>query len=268
MQLSSDLIAGIPRLAVDWAGAGELAVFLHGVGGNRGNWTKQLRFFARHFRAAACDARGYGDSDDYDGPLQFSQYADDVVRVLDFFAEETAHIIGLSMGGNVALDFAARYSNRVRSLVLCDTDRGMTHLPKHARQEFVRLRSEPLLAGKNLSDVATAIVDSLVSPNASKEAKRSLMGSMLSLRKQSYLKSVRATVDFDGRHLIAGISCPTLVIVGEFDTLTPLAEAQTICTQIAGSRLVVIPNAGHVSNIEQPDIFNKEVCDFLLNAPR
>jgi 3-oxoadipate enol-lactonase len=259
-------VPGAPRLTLSCAGAGELAIFLHGVGGNRDNWATQLPAFAQHFRAVAWDARGYGDSDDYEGVLRFSDYADDLVRVLDFFDAESAHIVGLSMGGNIALDFAGRYPTRVRSLVLCDTDRGMAHLPEAERRQFVRLRSQPLIAGGRLCDIAPDIVNSLLGPRASAEARAALTESLLRLHPVSYVKSVQATVDFDGRLIPSLIGCPTLVVVGEFDSLTPLSEARQISSQIAGSHLAVIPDAGHLSNIEQPESFNREVLNFLLSV--
>jgi 3-oxoadipate enol-lactonase len=93
-----------------------------------------------------------------------------------------------------------------------------------------------------------------------------LKESLLRLRKESYIKSVEATLNFDIRDRVAQIRCPTLVIVGEFDTLTPLSEAEAIQRAIDGSRLVVIPDAGHLSNIEQPEAFNREVLEFLISA--
>ena len=79
---TTDVIAGQPRIAVDHIGAGPLVVFLHGIGGNRSNWHDQLSEFGRHFHAVAWDARGYGDSDDYDGALDFGDFAIDLARVI------------------------------------------------------------------------------------------------------------------------------------------------------------------------------------------
>ena len=103
------LIGPAPKIAVDYAGQGDLVVFLHGIGGNRRNWRAQLPVFAAAgFRAVAWDARGYGDSDDYDGPLDFYAFRDDLARVLDHFSAETANIVGLSMGGRIAASFHAK----------------------------------------------------------------------------------------------------------------------------------------------------------------
>jgi pimeloyl-ACP methyl ester carboxylesterase len=261
--LRRDFVPGDPRLAFDCVGNGDLVVFLHGVGGNRRNWTSQLPVFAQRFRAVAWDARGYGDSEDYQGPLAFTDFADDLSRLLDHLKASQAHIVGLSMGGNIAMDFAVRFSDRVRSLVLCDTDRGMTHFTAQDRRQFLRLRRDPLLANQPIANIVPTLVESLSGPFATDASRKALAESLLLLHRDSYIKSVEATVDFDIRHALHEIACPTLVLVGEFDQLTPLEEAQAISRTIPGSRLVVIPRAGHLSNIEEPDVFNREVLNFL-----
>lgn len=264
--IQTGITGGSPRIAFDFAGRGEPVVFLHGVGGNRGNWSSQLPEFSRHFLSIAWDARGYGDSDDYNGSLDFADFSADLLRLYEHFGIDSAHIVGLSMGGNIALHFAVRYGTRVRSLVLCDTDRGMVHIPESERQTFLRLRRDPLLAGSDIADMAPALVESLASPNASDSAKRTLLDSMLLVHKESYIRSVEATLNFDIRHDLHRIACPTLVVVGELDRLTPVSEAKELCAAVAGARLVVIPGAGHVSNVEKPDAFNQVVLQFLLKA--
>lgn len=263
IEIRTERTASTPCLAYDIAGAGDPVVFLHGVGGNRRNWAPQLSVFAHHFRVIALDARGYGDSDDYHGDLSMRDYSDDVVRLLDHLAADTAHIVGLSMGGNVAMQCALDHPDRVRSLVLCDTDRGMQHISEEERHEFLRLRRDPLLSGKSLHEIAPDLVESLVGPHASPEARVALHDSLLRLHKDTYIKSVEATVAFDATATVHRISCPTLVIVGEMDRLTPVAESEALCREIHGSELIVIPRAGHISNIEQPETFNREALNFL-----
>ena len=93
-------------------------LFLHGIGGNRHNWDRQVAAFSTRYRAAAWDARGYGDSDDYAGPLDFADFWRDLERVLDQLSEKRAHLVGLSMGGRIARDFALQRPHRVASLTL------------------------------------------------------------------------------------------------------------------------------------------------------
>jgi pimeloyl-ACP methyl ester carboxylesterase len=115
-------IAGPPDIAVDVAGTGPLLIFLHGVGGNRHNWSDQVAHFSARFTAVSWDARGYGDSDDAPD-REFTNFADDLARVISHFGGP-AHLVGLSMGGRIALDCWRRYPLLVASLTLANTSAG------------------------------------------------------------------------------------------------------------------------------------------------
>lgn len=256
-------IGPAPRIAVEYAGDGEPVLFMHGIGGNRRNWRDQLPAFGKHFKAIAWDARGYGDSDDYEGPLNFHSYADDVVRVFDHFGVVRGNLIGLSMGGRIAMDFAARYPDRLKSLVLCDTHKGFAGLSPEARAAFIASRKEPLVNGKEPKDIAGPVAKTLIGPKASKEAFEALVDSMSRLHKESYIKSIEASVTMDVRTDLGDIKVPTLVVVGSADRLTTVDMARSIASDIAGSELAIIEDAGHLVNIEEPVKFNDIVIEFL-----
>ena len=257
-------VEGKPRLALSRAGSGPLLFFLHGIGGNRRNWSGQIEAFSRRFHAVAWDARGYGDSDGYDGPLDFGDFAQDALRVLEHFGAARAHLVGLSMGGRIAQDFHARFPERVATLVLCDTraDFGESMTPEQ-RAGFIRLRQEPLLAGKEPRDIADALVASLVAPGAEEGARRQLWDSIARLHKESYLKTIAASLSFDRSAALDRIRAPTLLIYGEHDRLTPPAVGRALQERIAGSEFVEIEGAGHLVNIERPEAFNAALLAFL-----
>jgi 3-oxoadipate enol-lactonase len=252
-----------PRLALDVAGEGPLLVFLHGIGGNRGNWCDQLPVFAEHFTAAAWDARGYGASDDYEGALHFGDFSADLLRVLDHFRAERAHLCGLSMGGRIAMDFHDRHPERVASLTLCDTQPGLAQMSPEKRREFIRLRQEPLRAGKSPAEMAPGVAKTLV-PGAYQR----LIDSMAALHKDSYLKTIEGSFLYERVPALDKIRVPTHVVVGADDTLTPPDLARTMAARIAGARLTVIPDAGHLANLDQPERFNAVVLDFLCALAR
>jgi 3-oxoadipate enol-lactonase len=208
-----------PRLALSVAGEGELVLFLHGIGGRRQNWDAQLAFFSAHYKAAAWDARGYGESDDYDGPLDFAVFSQDVLRVLDHFGAQKAHLVGLSMGGRIARNFALR------------------HPPAQAKR--------------------------LLGPDAPPAAYEKLVASLSAVHRESYLKTVEASVAQDLAAPIDNIAVPTLVITSTHDSLYPLRVAEDMARRIPGARLAVIERAGHLSNLERPDEFNRIVLEFL-----
>jgi 3-oxoadipate enol-lactonase len=265
--LTTRRISGPPDLAVDVAGSGPLVLFLHGVGGNRTNWREQIEALAPEFTAAAWDARGYGDSDDYDGPFAMATVSDDVVRVLDALGADTAHLVGLSMGGLIAQDVLARHPARVRSAVLCDTSRGRTSAQSDEWVEtFLAMRRAPLLAGKTPADIAPKVTEGLVGRAATPAVRQRLVESLSALRTDGYLKALETVTRYEPILDHASVGVPCLVVVGEDDRVTPLRAARSLARRIPGARLEVIPGAGHLSNIERPDVFNAVLLDFLRNA--
>jgi len=243
-----------PRLALSVAGEGELLLFLHGIGGRRQNWDAQLGYFSRTHKAAAWDARGYGESDDYDGPLDFRVFSADLLRVLEHFGARRAQVVGLSMGGRIARNFALHHPERVQSLTLANTSPGFGALTPEQLQRFVAER-------RNLQPEEQA--QRLLGPNAPREAFQKLVASMRALHRESYLKTVEASVAQDLAAPIEQIRAPTLVIGSRHDALYPLSIAEGMARRIPGARLAIIEDAGHLSNLEQPQEFNRVLDAFL-----
>lgn len=255
--------SGPVALAYDIQGNGPLVVFLHGIGGNRRNWTGQLAHFQDRFCAVAWDARGYGDSDDSPTPLHFSDFADDLQRLLDHCGAERAHLVGLSMGGMILQDFYGRYAERVATLTLIDTSAGFGMASEAHKHEFLARRLDPLQRGLTPVDIAPSVVKVLVAPQATAEARLQLHTSLAALRSEPYQQALHAIVTTDFRSILPRIAVPTLVLVGREDRVTPPAAAQFLAEHIRGASLIQIPGAGHLSNIEQPEAFNRALGTFL-----
>ena len=256
-------IPGAPSLAVDLAGAGPLALFMHGIGGNRTNWREQLPAFAPHFSCVAWDARGYGGSDDYEGPLAFDDFVDDVLRVLDHFGVQRAHLVGLSMGGRIAMRTALLHPDRIATLTLLDTHEGFEAFSPEQRQAFVDSRRAPLLAGKEPADIADGVARSLVGPKATQAQLQQLVDSIAALHKESYIKSLQATVDQVVLGDISLIQAPAHFVVGADDRLTPVAMHHEMAAKLGGAPVTVLPDAGHLSNIENAPAFNEAALAWL-----
>ena len=233
--IKSIKIGSNPSISVDYSGEGEMIVFLHGIGGNKKNWDENIKFFSKKFfLSVAWDTRGYGESDDYIGNLNFQDVLDDLKKVLKYFNKDKAHIVGLSMGGQIATLFYEKFPELVKSLILCDTHFGLSNL-------------------------------SLIGDMNNKTAYGKLVKSMSILHKNSYLKTIEASMRTEHRHVFETINIPTLIMVGELDTLTPPSMAKDIKEKIPNSLIKIIPNAGHLINIEQPKLFNDYLLSFLKN---
>ena len=262
--IRTEFVPGAPRLAYDHAGSGAPLVFLHGIGGNRTNWTAQLEALADDCHAIAWDARGYGRSDDYAGALAFTDFSDDLLRLLDHLGVARAHLCGLSMGGRIALDFHDRHADRVASLILVDTFPGYdSSFTQAGRERFVRERRQPLLDGRSLADIAPPLARSLVSPKAAPAVVQRLIDSMCMLHQESYLKAIEAMTMYAPMSDVSSIKVPVQIIVGADDKLTPPSVSRTMAAAIADVRLLVLEDAGHLSNLEQPQAFNACVRGFM-----
>jgi pimeloyl-ACP methyl ester carboxylesterase len=259
---------GSVSIAYDIEGSGPLVVFLHGIGGNRSNWEGQLAHFGMRFCAVAWDARGYGGSDDPPQTLTFSDYADDLVRLLDHLNAERAHLVGLSMGGMIGQDFYGRYPDRVATLALVDTSAGFGSASENARRDFLARRLDPLERGLRPADIAPGVVDVLVSKKATATVRERMRASMAALRVESYKQALHATVTTDFRTVLPRVNVPTLVIVGAEDIVTPPSDSDFLAKTIPDASLVTIPGAGHLTNLESPDAFNAALEAFLCRHAR
>lgn len=264
-EITRAFVGAQPRIAIDVAGVtGPLIVFVHGIGGNRQNWTAQLSALGAHYRAVALDIRGYGESDDYDGPMLLDDICADIARVIEHFSVPQATLVGLSMGGMIVQEFYRRFAGHVRSLILCSTNAGVgVGLTPAQKHEFVAMRNGPLLAGGEPADLIPAMRAVLFGEAPSAAALTGIEQSVGALRKGSYMKAVEAMVEFDSSDLHERIDVPTLLIGGSHDKLIPLAHMQDMERTIPGAELMVLDGAGHLLNLEQPDAFNRAVRNFL-----
>jgi 3-oxoadipate enol-lactonase len=248
------LIGPAPRLAVSFAGRGPLVLFLHGIRGNRRNWFGQIEAFsAANFTAAAWDARGYGESDDYAGGLQFDHLSGDVLRVIEHFGAQKIHLVGLSMGGRIARNVALRFPERLHSLTLVATTPGFDALSADQVRRFVtehRTRT---------ADNVRRLIGSRARPETFDE----LADSLARVREESYRKTLVASVAQDRDAPIEKIGVPTLVVAGDEDKVYPLHLARELAQRIPGAELVIMKGAGHLPNIERPERFNEILLDFF-----
>lgn len=266
--LTAQNVPGSPRIAFVAKGQGEGVIFLHGIGGNHHSWDEQLQHFSSHYQAIAWDARGYLDSQDYEGPCRFEDFSDDLRRLMDHLRLDKAHLVGLSMGGRILMDFATRHPQRVQTLVLAASfpSFGQT-LSAQQQDDFMRLRRQPLEEGKSLVDMAPALVDALLGPHASAQVRAQMLASIASLRPQSYLKTLQATLAFDRRRELAQIQAPTLLIYGEHDRVVTPAQGRDVWAAMPHARYVTAPGVGHLINLEAPEFFNAQVQRFIGEHP-
>jgi 3-oxoadipate enol-lactonase len=185
--------------------------------------------------------------------LRFSDFVDDVLRVLDFFGEERAHLVGLSMGGRIAREAALRRPERLLSLTLANTSPGFDALSPEQVRRFAEERRN------RTPESMKALLGSRADPGAYE----ALLTAFQALRKPSYLKTLEASVAQDRAAPVEQIRVPTLVITGTEDPVYPTPIAQNMARRISGAKLVALEGCGHLSNLEQPEHFNRVLMEFL-----
>jgi pimeloyl-ACP methyl ester carboxylesterase len=255
-------IAGT-ELHHDVAGSGPAVVFLHAFPLGLFMWDAQAEILRPTHQAVRFDDRGFGKTPPGDGLLTMERIADDAAALLDHLGLSRAIVAGCSMGGYAALAFARRHADRLAGLVLQDTRAGADS------PEARKTRST--LAEKVRKEGALAAADAFLPKLVGETTKRERPDLVARLREAILATSPRGIVDAlaglaaraDSGPFLKDIAVPTLVVCGEEDTITPVAESEALQKGIPGSRLVVIPRAGHLSNLEQPDPFNEALLAFL-----
>ncbi|HEY0499188.1 MAG TPA: alpha/beta fold hydrolase [Kutzneria sp.] len=242
-------------LAMRRRGAGEPLVLLHPLALSRELWSPLAEALSDQFQVFAFDLRGHGDSG-WDGrPFTISDLADDVAVTLDVLDLMSANLLGLSMGGSVAVDFAGRYPERVRSLVLADTTAWYGEEAVEAWAE----RARKAVAVPRAKQVSFQ-VDRWFSPEftaAHPEEVDRVVKIFLRTNSEAHAAASIAMGAMDSRPLLPVITAPTLVLAGQHDYATPPAMARVLADGIAGAELEILPGLRHMSLIEQPALADR-----------
>ena len=248
-------------------GRGFPLVFAYGLGGNTTEWAGQIPTFSRKYRFIVWDPRGHGQSD---SPPNLDAYgsgnsAYDLLALLDHLGISKAYVGGLSMGGGISARFALLFPHRTAALIVIDSA-SASGLPTPAAALRMRHRIVELALSEGMDAVADYSIRH--NPNISRTAKsgpegeRAVREMYRALDPVGYAYSTLATVtpEFDP-NLLSAIRAPTLVLCGDEDPV--LGACRLIHEKIAGSEMKIIANAGHLSNLDQPEAFNHAVLEFL-----
>lgn len=254
------------NLSYDDVGEGNIPIiFLHGFPFDKTMWQGQLDILPSNFRSIACDIRGFGKSTDEESLLSIDLFGDDLIMFMDALQIDKAIVCGLSMGGYIALNAMKRFPGCFEALILCDTQCiADTFEVKEKRYKII---DEIKVDG--VTDFNEGFIKTVFH-------KDSLTGKM------ELVEQLRSVVFANSPHIISQglaalsgrsetcstlgeIAIPTLIICGREDVITPLTQSEFMNKNIKESIIRVIDNAGHVSNLEQPHEFNKNLLDFLTS---
>jgi 3-oxoadipate enol-lactonase len=240
----------------------DVIVLSNGIFMSTASWGFQTAAVKQHFRVLLYDCRGMWQSDHPTGPYSMEQHADDLAVLLTELGIQKAHIAGISYGGEISMVFAGKYPERVRSLIVSSAVSQIDPMLGVIGKSW---------AGALLSGDAGTLFDVTLPYNFSEdwlaangkllEASRKRFG-LMDLKSAGELMSAFSKINFTAE--LKKISAPTLVLVGELDTLKPRKYSEIIAREIKGSELVIIPHGGHAVCLEQPAAFNSVVLGFVL----
>jgi pimeloyl-ACP methyl ester carboxylesterase len=249
-------------IAYEDQGTGPPIVFLHAFPLNRTMWTPQTALLNRRFRTIVIDLRGLGESDAPFWRYSMEQYARDVKDVLALLHIEKALFVGLSLGGYLEFALYRLYPELMRGLVLADT-RAEADKPEQIQWRFNLAQRT---AAQGPSAVIAEMLPKLLAP-ARYDRDPDLVGKVRAMLAAAPVPGIVGALTAiaerpDSTDLLQTIAVPALVIVGSDDVLTTTADAERMVKGITGAEMVVIPDAGHLSNLEQPDRFTAAVEGF------
>jgi 3-oxoadipate enol-lactonase len=253
------------------SGSGDEAlIFLHGIGGCAKVWQLQLDAFGDRYTAIAWNMPGYGGSPPV-AELTFPVLADALEMLLDTLPNKRIHLVGHSMGGMVVQEFLRTRAHRITSICLYATSPGLAQpetpeaveAARARAHEFMERRVGPIDRGMTMREMAESLLDQLLAPDAPQSAKDAAIESVSSVPPDVYRDSMRCILSFDGTAIIPRIDKPTLVLAGGADRVMTPEVVEAMTRQIKGARLEVIPNVGHLANLENPPAFNRVLSEFL-----
>jgi pimeloyl-ACP methyl ester carboxylesterase len=250
-----DCAVGGGNIHYETAGAGPPLVLLHGIGSNSRSWHRQLAELSSDFKVIAWDAPGYGRSSDPEGKPSMAYYARRLRELLDELGIDRIHLLGHSAGGVVAQEFYRSYPERVSKLILADT----TFIGSKDKLEQ-RLR---MIHGMTPSELALERAPKLLSHSAPPDLLEEAISIMSEVRAAGYEFAAIALAGCDTREVLRNLRVPTRLIWGVEDEVTPMWKEVP-----DGARLAVIPFAGHLCYVEQPELFNTIVRGFLREDNR
>jgi pimeloyl-ACP methyl ester carboxylesterase len=232
------------------AGDGFPLVLLHGIGSNSRSWRRQLAALSSEFKVIAWDAPGYGRSSDPSGKPSMQFYAERLHDFLSTLELSRVFLLGHSTGGVVAQEFYRMYPECVRALILADTRSLGDRAVLEHRLHSIRTMSP--------AQIAEERAPKLLSRRAPVDLVQEVRSIMSEVRLAGYEFAARALAESDTREVLRNLHTPALLIWGSEDEITPLWKETP-----PGVRLEIIPDAGHLCYIEQPDRFNAIVREFL-----
>ncbi len=242
------------------SGSGQPLVFIHGLGSSTHDWVNQVPEFSRAYHVLPYDLRGHGRSDKPDGPYHMSLFAADLAGLLDGLGLGAAHIVGISLGGAVAFQFALDDPALVKTLTIVNSGPSLGGTPEQARQEIERRVG--IVQQLGMRAMGQALAPALFPKPDQAALRETFVERWAENDPRAYIEATRSMLGWDVTDRLGAIACPTLIIAADQD-YTPVAAKEAYVRRIPHAELTVIPDAHHATPLELPGKFNAALMGFL-----
>jgi 3-oxoadipate enol-lactonase len=233
----------------------------HSLATNMSMWESQLPVLSEHFRVLSFDARGHGCSDIPKTSSAMSNLVEDVLGLWDRLNIDCSHFVGLSMGGMTGMGVALKAPHRVQSLVACDCRLDAPRFFQDMWDQRIEVVNSDGMQGILSQTMATWFTPQHL--DAGGDVIDHVSQMIVNTRAEGFIACAKALKGLDYKSLIATVAVPTLYVVGDQDGLHP-SEMAELADLTPEAEFVILENAAHLSNMEQPQIFNRTVLEFLL----
>ncbi len=263
---STDLFINIKGVEIcyDDFGHSETAViFIHGFPFDKSTWDGQINLLRKTYRVLAYDIRGFGKSDPGEEKFSIDLFADDLIAFMDILGIEKAIVCGLSMGGYILLNALSRYPNRFNAAILCDTQ----CVADTSEGKEKRMKTIAQIDAGGIRDFTEGFLKAIFHKDfiqTKSELVNKVRSTILATRTSSIIHTLIALAERKETCLsLDRVKVPTLILCGEHDVVTKPEQSESLNKNIKNSVLHLIPDAGHMSNLEQADIFNQHIQHFI-----
>jgi pimeloyl-ACP methyl ester carboxylesterase len=248
-------------IGYDDHGQGEPILFIHGIFVSRETWYPQLNHFAQTHRVITCDLRGHGESAATYDRYSVTLFAKDIIALLDALGIEKIICCGHSFGGMVAQELALSYPDRVSKLILAESSYGVCSTPwEAALTELTNWCMSWVSLESQVQWFATYF--GMFTPNATPAIQREGMRQLQNTK--NFQNILQASLAFDSRWRLHRITCPTLILLGQYFHVPWIQfHSYEMWWWIRSAQLKLIPQAGHVLNWDNPTAFNQTITQFL-----
>ena len=241
-------------------GQGQPVVFIHGLGSSAYDWELQVPAFSKNYQVVTFDLRGHGKSDKPWGPYSISLFAADTAELIKGLGLSPAHVVGISLGGMIALQLAVSAPDLVKSLTVINA--GPEFVIRTAKEYLQVVQRQVIVRLLGMRKMGEVLSNRLFPKPGQQELRRLFVERWAANDPRAYRDAMRAIVGWSVTDHLNSIQCPTLVIAADQD-YTPVAAKEAYVARTPQADLVVISDSRHATPVERPEEFNEALAAFL-----